>query len=195
MNRSIKSSILAAAAVLSLAAAPAFADLKLGYIDFGRLMRESPAGKTLSDALNAEAAAKRRELEGQDQALQAKAAKYQKDQATMTADQNSRMQKDLRDAQRDLARRQQEIQDDLNSRSNEELQKLQRSLLQEVNTYARANNFDLVIADGVMYVQPTLDITSAVLLQLQARGGAAAAARPAAPAAAPAATPAKPPGR
>ena len=193
MNRLLKSSILAVAAALCLVAAPAFADLKIGYIDFGRLMRESPAGKSLSDVLNAEAAAKRRELESQDQALQAKAAKYQKDQATMTADQNSKMQKDLRDAQRELARRQQEIQDDLNSRSNEELQKLQRSLLQEVSSYAKSNSFDLVIADGVMYVQPTLDITSAVLLQLQARG-APAAARPAAPAAAPAA-PAKPPGR
>ncbi len=193
MNRLLKSSLLGLAAALSLAAAPAFADLKIGYIDFGRLMRESPSGKALSDALNAEAAAKRRELESQDQALQAKAAKYQKDQATMTADQNSKMQKDLRDAQRELARRQQEIQDDLNSKSNEELQKLQRSLLQEVNTYAKSNNFDLVIADGVMYVQPTLDITSAVLLQLQSRGGAPAAARPAAPAAPTA--PAKPPGR
>lgn len=193
MNRLLKSSLLGVAAALSLAAAPAFADLKIGYIDFGRLMRESPAGKALSDSLNAEAGAKRRELESQDQALQAKAAKYQKDQATMTADQNSKMQKDLRDAQRELARRQQEIQDDLNSKSNEELQKLQRSLLQEVNTYAKSNNFDLVIADGVMYVQPTLDITSAVLLQLQSRGAAPAAARPAAPAApAPAA---KPPGR
>jgi outer membrane protein len=195
VNRLLKSSLLGFAAALSLVAAPAFADLKIGYIDFGRLMRESPAGKTLSDALNAEAATKRRELESQDQALQAKAAKFQKDQATMTADQNSKMQKDLRDGQRELARRQQEIQDDLNSRSNEELQKLQRSLLQEVSGYAKANNFDLVIADGVMYVQPTLDITSAVLLQLQARGGAPAAARPAAPAATPAAPSAKPPGR
>ena len=191
MKRLIKTSLLGAAAVLALAAAPAFADLKVGYVDFGRLMRESPTGKTLSDSLNAEAAAKRRELEGQDQALQAKAAKYQKDQVTMTADQNSRMQKELRDSQRDLARRQQEIQDDLNAKSNEELQKLQRSLIQEVNTYARANSFDLVVADGVMYVAPTLDITSAVLLQLQTRGGGVAA-RPAAPAAA---APAKPPGK
>lgn len=193
MKRSIKTSILGAAAVLALAAVPAFADLKVGYVDFGRLMRESPSGKVLSDALNVEAATKRRELEGQDQTLQAKAAKYQKDQATMTADQNSRMQKELRDAQRELARRQQEIQDDLNAKSNEELQKLQRALIQEVNTYARANNFDLVVADGVMYVAPTLDITSAVLLQLQSRPGVAAAPRPATAPAAPAAT--KPPGR
>lgn len=190
MNRLFKSSLLAAAAALSLAAAPAFADLKIGYIDFGRLMRDSPSGKILSASLNAEAATKRRELESQDQALQAKAAKYQKDQATMTADQNSKMQKDLRDAQRELARRQQEIQDDLNSRSNDELQKLQRSLVQEVSAYSKANNFDLVVADGVMYVQPNLDITSAVLLQLESRGSAA----PARPAPA-AAAPAKPPGR
>ncbi|MCC6170610.1 MAG: OmpH family outer membrane protein, partial [Gammaproteobacteria bacterium] len=88
------------------------------------------------------------------------------------------------DGERDLARRQSEIQDDFNARRNEEMSKLQRTLIEEVRSYAKTQNFDLVITDGVIYATPTIDITGGVLQLLQSRGPAApAAARPAAPAA------------
>jgi hypothetical protein len=70
--------------------------------------------------------------------------------------------------------------------------KLQRTLFEEVRSYAKAQNLDLVIADGVIYAAAALDITPGVLQILQSRGGAAAAPKPAA---APAAAPAKPAGR
>ena len=168
-------------------AAPAHAELKIGVLDYGRLMDESPQGKVLLESLRNEAASKQRELQGTAQGLQTKQDKLNKDRATMTPDQVSRAEKELRDGQRDLARRQSEIQDDFNARRNEEMSKLQRTLLAEVQTYARGQNFDLVITDGVIYANPTLDVTAGVLQVLQARGPAPAASttRPAAPAPAP----------
>ena len=65
--------------------------------------------------------------------------------------------------------------------------KLQRSLVAEVREYAKAQNFDIVIAEGVIYATPTVDITGAVLAALNARAPK--------PAAAPAAAPAKPPAK
>jgi hypothetical protein len=56
-----------------------------------------------------------------------------------------------------------------------------------VRDYAKAQNFDVVLADGVIYHTPTIDITTQVLQALQARAPRPAAA----PANAPA--PAKPP--
>jgi hypothetical protein len=64
-----------------------------------------------------------------------------------------------------------------------------------VRIYAKAQNFDLVIADGVIYTTPTIDITPAILAQLQANPGTSAASRPKAGASAPAAAPPKPPGK
>ena len=50
--------------------------------------------------------------------------------------------------------------------------------VEEVRTYAKAQNFDLVIADEVViYATPTLDITPAVLAALQAHGAALHQAR------------------
>ena len=52
-------------------------------------------------------------------------------------------------------------------------------IIEEVRTYAKAQNFDLVISDGVIYSTSQFDITPAVLAALQAKGGAAGAeARP-----------------
>jgi outer membrane protein len=183
-----KSSLWGVALVAAAFSSPAMAELKIGVLDYGRLMDESPQGKTLLEALRTEAAGKQRELQATAQQLQTKQDKLTKDRATMTADQISRAEKELRDGQRDLARRQSEVQDDFNARRNEEMSKLQRTLLAEVQTYARGQNFDLVITDGVIYANPTIDITAGVLQVLQSRAPAAAAApapRPAAPAPAP----------
>lgn len=189
MNRSFKSAIWGVALVAAVFSAPAVAELKIGVLDYGRLMDESPQGKALLESLRNEAAAKQRELQNTAQQLQAKQDKLNKDRATMTADQISRAEKELRDGQRDLARRQAEVQDDFNARRNEEMSKLQRTLLTEVQTYARGQNFDLVVTDGVIYANPAIDITPAVLQLLQSRAPAGAAApaanRPATPAAPP----------
>lgn len=176
----LKSTFLALAALGALAAAPAYAQMKIGVVDYGKLMEESPQAKTSLDAIRTEFAPKQKELTTQQQVLKAKEDKLQKDAATMSADQRTRTEKELRDGYRDLERRRQEVQEDFNSRRNEEMSRLQRTLIEEVRSYAKAQGFDLVLADGVLYASATLDITPAVLANLKSRttSGAAAPAIP-----------------
>jgi outer membrane protein len=157
----------------TFAVMPAWAELKIGVVDYGKLMEESPQAKTVVDAIRTEFTPRQRDLQTQQQALKAKEDKLQKDGATMSEDQRQRADKDLRDGYRELQRKQQEVQDDFNARRNEEMSRLQRALIEEVRTYAKAQNFDLVIADGVIYTTPTLDITPAILTALQAHAGTA----------------------
>ncbi|MBM4192588.1 MAG: OmpH family outer membrane protein [Gammaproteobacteria bacterium] len=166
-------------AVAALMSAPAIAEIKIGVLDFGRLMDESPQGKALIESLRSEAAAKQRELQTQAASLQTKRDKLVKDRATMSPDQISRAEKDVRDGERDLARRQSEVNDDFNARRNEEMAKLQRALIDDVRVYSKAQNFDLVVTDGVIYANQTLDITPGVLAGMQSRASAAAPAKPA----------------
>ena len=162
MRSSFKAMVPAMVAVAALMAAPAMAEIKIGVLDFGRLMDESPQGKALIESLRSEAAAKQRELQTQAASLQTKRDKLAKDRATMTPDQISRAEKDVRDGERDLARRQSEVNDDFNARRNEEMGKLQRTLIEEVRSYSKAQNFDLVVTDGVIYATSALDITPSV---------------------------------
>jgi outer membrane protein len=86
------------------------------------------------------------------------------------------VERELRDGERELARKQSEYVEDLNVRRNEELGKLQNSLLQEVQAFAKAQNFDLIVGDGVLFAKDTMDVTSQVLAALTARGPRAAPA-------------------
>jgi len=177
----------------ALVASPAWAELKIGVVDYGKLVEESPQAKVALEAIRTEFTPRQRDLQNQQATLKSKEDRLQKDGATMSPDQRANSEKDLRDSYRELQRKQQEVQDDFNARRNEEMSRLQKTLIEQVRTYAKAQSFDLVIADGVIYTTPTIDITPAILAQLQS-SPIASKAPAKAPAAAPAPAP-KPTGK
>jgi outer membrane protein len=166
------------AASAAFAALPAAAaEPKIGVVDFQRLAIESPQGKAVMESMRAEFAPRERTLQAQGQAVKSREEKLQKDGATMSEEQRARAEKDLRDGARDFERAKGEFQDDMNARRNEELSRLQRTIVEEVRTYGKAQGFDLILAqEGVIYNASASDITPAVLSALQAKGGSAAAA-------------------
>lgn len=190
MNRLISSKVVVwlIAAGGAVAALPATgAEVKIAVVDFQRLAVESPQGKAVQESIRAEFAPRQRTLQAQEQAMKAKEDRLQKDGATMSEDQRTRAEKELRDSARDLERARSEAQDDFNARRNEALSRLQRTIIEEVRSYGKAQNYDLILDQGgVIYNASATDITPAVLSALQARGGGPASTKPATP-------PAKPP--
>jgi len=161
----------------------AHAQLKIAVVNVPRLLEEAPQAKGAMQALQDEFAPRQREIVAGQKDLKTKEEKLQRDGAVMAENERRNAEKDLRDGQRELARKQNEYVEDLNLRRNEELGKLQRSLLQEVQTYARAQNYDLVVGEGVLYRNESIDITAQVLSALQSRAktGGTAAPKPPAP--------------
>jgi len=157
--------------------------LKIAVVNVPRLLEEAPQAKGAMQALQDEFAPRQRDIVAQQKDLKAKDEKLQRDGAVMAENERRNAEKDLRDSQRELQRKQNEYVEDLNLRRNEELGKLQRSLLQEVQTYARAQNYDLVLGEGVLYRNESIDITAQVLSALQSRAktGGPAAPKPATP--------------
>ena len=174
----VRSLILGSAATLVLAAAPAWAELKIGYVNYNALLQDSPDAKAIAESLRNEFLPRQRELQTLQQTLKTREDKLAKDGATMTDDQRAREDKEIRDGERELQRKQTEAQDDLNSRRNEVLSALQKSLIEKVRVYAKGQNFDLILADGVIYATPAVDITQQVLASLTASAPKAAPAAP-----------------
>jgi outer membrane protein len=184
--------VVATAFALFAPSAFAQAQIKIAVVNVPRLLEEAPQAKAAMQAMQDEFAPRQREMAAQQKDLKAKEEKLQRDGAVMAENERRNSEKDLREGQRDLARKQNEYVEDLNVRRNEELGKLQKALLQEVQTYARASGYDLVVGDGVLFVNESLDITPQVLSALQARsktGGGSV--KPATPPAKPATPPAK----
>ena len=197
MARSSISRLILLALAMAAPLGVVHAQAKIAVVNVPRLLEEAPQAKAAMQALQDEFAPRQRAIVAQQKDLKTKEEKLQRDGAVMAENERRNAEKDLREGQREMQRKQNEYVEDLNLRRNEELGKLQRSLLQEVQAFARTSSYDLVLGDGVLYVNESMDITAQVLSALQARfktGGGAAAPKPAAPAAPkPANPPAKQP--
>jgi len=188
-NRSIPFLFLSLCGFLT--AGPASAEVKMGVVNFQKLLEEAPQTKTAMQALESEFAPRRRELLTMQNDLKAKDEKLQKEGAVMSEADRAKAEKTLRDQQREFSRKAGEFQDDASTRRNEEIGKVQRYLVQEIQGYANAQGYDLVLGDGVFFAKGPLDITANVLAVLNTKPATLPAAQ-AAPASAPA--PAKPAG-
>jgi len=173
-----------------MASQPASAEIKIGYVDFQKLMTEAPQVKSAMQALQNEFGTRQRELVAMQNDLKARDEKLTKEGAIMAEADRAKAEKALRDQQREFSRKGGEFQDDLSTRKNEEIGKVQRYLLEEIRTYSSAQGFDLVLGEGVFWNKPQLDITAQVLEVLKSKPANLPASAPNKPAAAPA----KPPG-
>ena len=143
-------------------------ELKIGVVNIPVLMERAPQTKAAMDALREEFAPREREYLARQKELQDLTAKVQKDVAVMGETERRNAEKNLRDLRRDVDRLGNEYREDVNLRQNEELAKLQRSVLKDVQDYAAAEGYDLVVGDGVLFASSSVNITEEVLRAVEA---------------------------
>jgi outer membrane protein len=175
----MKSQILKAAlgvTLISIFALPAAAqELKIGVVSLQAIVERAPQTKAVMDALREEFAPREREIVAKQKEIEDLQAKVQKDLSVMGETERRNAEKNLRDLGREFERLRTEYQEDSNLRQNEEFGVLQRSILKEVQDYAQAQGYDLVVGEGVLYVSGRVNITEDVLNAVVANYEAAAA--------------------
>src|ERR1700692_4564622 len=132
-NRSIP--LLGLCLCLSMVSGQACAETKMGFVDFQKLLEEAPQTKAAMQALENEFAPRRRELLTLQNDLKAKDDKLQKEGAVMAEADRAKAEKTLRDQQREFSRKAGEFQDDASTRRNEEIGKVQRYLVTEIQAF------------------------------------------------------------
>jgi outer membrane protein len=147
-------------------------ELKIGFVNVGRLINESPQATEAMEALQEEFAPRQREIIAMQNDFQEKQAQMERDLEVMGPDERRNVEREIRKEERDLARGQQEFTEDINLRRNEALGKLQRELLEQVQVFAGQENYDLVLSsDGVLFASQVIDVTEQVLAGLKASFG------------------------
>ncbi len=165
---------IAAIALLFSVMLPAVAqDVKIGVVNVPILMDQAPQARVAMAALEEEFQPRQRAILAKQTEFKELSDRVQRDIAVMGETERRNAEKELRDLQREVTRLQTEFQEDLNLRRNEELGSLQRSLLKEVQDYAQAAGFDLVVGDGVLYASTAVNITENVLRAMEANFQAA----------------------
>ncbi len=158
----------------------ASAEAKMGVVNFQKLLEDAPQTKTALAALENEFAPRRRELLTMQNDLKSRDEKLQREGAVMSEADRAKAEKTLRDQQREFSRKASEFQDDASTRRNEEIGKVQRYLVQEIQVYSGAQGFDLVLGEGVFYAKPAYDVTANVLAVLATKPNTLPATSPAA---------------
>ena len=158
----------ASAAALCLWALPAAAqELKLGYVNSERVLRDSAPAKAAQAKLEAEFGRRERELNDIRNRLKAAADKFEKDAPTLSEAEKTRRQRELVDQERDLQRKQREFQEDLNQRKNEELSAVVERANKVIKQIFETEKYDAILQE-VVFAGPRVDITDKVIRALNA---------------------------
>ena len=163
-------SLVAAAAVLPLLAlAPAAGaqELKIGYVNSERVLREAAPAKSAQAKLEAEFSKREKELNDTGAKLKAAADKLDKDSPTLSEAERSRRQRELVEQDRDLQRKRREFQEDLNQRRNEELAGVLERANRVIKQIFEQEKYDLILQE-VIFAGPRVDITEKVIKALNA---------------------------
>ena len=163
MNKQLIKVVLGVALVFASAMPAAAQEVKLGFVSLQAIVERAPQTKAVMEALREEFAPREREILAKQKEIEDLQAKVQKDLAVMGETERRNAEKNLRDLGRDFERLRTEYQEDSNLRQNEEIGQLQRAILKEVQDYAAAEGYDMIVGDGVLYVGNTVNITEDVL--------------------------------
>lgn len=168
MAQVLSDSSLSVAEVAPLAAK----EMRLGFVNFRRIMATNPQLASLRESLA-------REFRQQQTALELVQAELADLEQKMTAEKDDveTLTQALIAKRREVARQQAAFQDDYNVRRNEELAKLQALVLEEIIALAKEQGFDVILNDnGVLYVSEAADLTQMVIERLLKRGNMPSAA-------------------
>jgi outer membrane protein len=150
--------------LMSVAALPASAqgDLKIGFVNVPYIIQNAPQTAVLERRLRNEFAERQAELESAIESWQESGAEFERDADVMAAEERTERERDLTARGRELERRQEDLQEDINFRQNELLNELQNSVGRAVQAYVEGEGYDLVLTQAV-YVSDAIDITEEVL--------------------------------
>jgi outer membrane protein len=169
---------LAVVALAAVAAQPASAqELKIGYVNSERVLREAAPAQAAQKKLEAEFGKRQREMTEAEQRLKAAADKLEKDGPTLAAADRARRERELVEQDRDLQRKRREFQEDLNQRRNEELSAVVERANRAIKQIFDSEKYDLILQE-VIFAGPRVDITDKVIRVLNAPAPAAPAAAP-----------------
>lgn len=170
MTYSVRSFVLAVLLLASMgfgAGSALGAEFKVGFVDVPKILDTAPQAEAARSAIEREFAPRDRTLLQLQKELRQLEDQLIRDRDIMSAGERGKLERDTRALKRELRRGQEEFRDDLNLRRNQELGKLQRKVITAIRALAKADKYDLVISDGVLFASSRVDITEQVLAKLK----------------------------
>ena len=199
--------VFGANALLAQSAAPGSATgSKIGVINVRQAIASTAEGKQAGAELQTQFAPRQTELEGLNKQINDLRTRIDAGNGKFSQDEQARLQREGETKARQLQRKQDEYQEDVNAAQADVFDRIGRKMIDVLDRYARENGYVAILDTSaqntpVLFASTNIDVTQDIVKLYDqaypAKAGAPAATAPAAkPAARPATTPApKPPQR
>ena len=152
--------------LLQLSPAVALAQFKVGFVNIPKVLEKAPQAESARTRIEKEFAPRDRELLDRQKEIRSLEDRLVKDGAVMSASERQRQEGEIRATKREIRRLQDEFREDLNLRRSQELSKLQRKVTEVIQSLAKAEKYDLIVTDGVIYAGERVDITDKIIGRL-----------------------------
>lgn len=153
--------------LLAAGAAVQAQELKIGYVNAERVLREAAPAKAAQAKLEAEFGKREKELNDVAAKLKAASDKLEKEAPTLSEAERNRRQRELVEQDRDFQRKRRELQEDLAQRKNEELAAVLERSNRVIKMIFDTEKYDMIVQDAV-FASPRVDITKKVIDALNA---------------------------
>jgi outer membrane protein len=161
--------MVAVAALGACAAAGSWAqELRIGYVNSDRVLRDAVPAKAAQAKLEAEFSKREKDLAEMANRLKAAGDKLDKDAPTLSETERNRRQRDLVEQDREFQRKRREFQEDLSQRKNEELASVVERANKVIKQIFESEKYDLILQEAV-FAGPKIDITDKVIKALNAQ--------------------------
>jgi outer membrane protein len=143
-------------------------ELKIGYVNSDRVLREAVPAKAAQAKLETEFSKREKDIADLATKLKAAGDKLDKDAPTLAEAERGRRQRDLVEQDREFQRRRREFQEDLSQRKNEELASVVERANKVIKQIFETEKYDLILQEAV-FAGPKIDITEKVIKALNAQ--------------------------
>lgn len=155
------------ATLIAMSGTVAAQNAKVGFVDVGRLLEDSPQAVAARQKLQNEFAPRNEELETLHKEVSDLAQKLTNESDVMSEEQRLEQEREVQRRRRDFERKRDEVREDLAIRRNEELGKLQEEVNTVVAEIASEEGYDLILTQAVaLYASKRIDITDRVLKKM-----------------------------
>ncbi|MGD9733266.1 MAG: OmpH family outer membrane protein [Desulfamplus sp.] len=178
MKKSVLFFTVAVASFISFIAVESFivnahaANIKIGVVDFQKILTTSIYGKRATDELNRKGKVIEDDMKSKETELLNLQKQFEKDAVVMAKDKKEAKQKELRTKFNDFRSLRAKYLDDFKNMQAEHFNKIRSEVLNITNEIGRKDGFTIILEKnegGIMYSDGALDITDKVISEFNKR--------------------------
>jgi len=139
----------------------------IGFVDIPFIINNAPQALEAEQRLAVEFAPREEELKAQRAKLAELNARLKAEALELSDTQLAQLDREMRNLERRIKRDEQDFREELNIQKNNEFKKVRILVLEAIAKFGKANDYDLIISDGVLFANKRIDVTGDILDRLR----------------------------